>query len=426
LREDVGIILNDREPTKAKLAELLELRFKDKNITSSRISVDRHTAAVVTERRPRLLVLDYLLGDYTTGLDVLAAVQRIPTEERPRVIFLTDEPSINVAVQAMKGGAEDFIEIDSPNAVHTTMTAAERILTSCKAHRPMSRDETVVLDDLVAGAPAMQQTIRNLRHAISRRPSGLVLFGARGSGITTLARGALTAIESTGAWSYIDTTTFLGAPADLPGISAAPRGGIVPRDGHTVVLDHAEYDDGEILTTFASGRAHETHARGTVLTCTTDETTARAFAQATGAEIISVPDLAARRSDIASLAQRFLKEAEGLAGKKISPFDGEILRTLSEKSWPGNVRQLRSVVIDTALDGLRIPVSTNLLTENYTLSCEQDHDGRTEYTLDPLTVAAIFEMSGRHYRRTAARLGCSVASVRRALDYNATESGAGI
>lgn len=416
LRADVSIILNERESAKAKIAELLELRFKGLNITASRIPVNEHTAAVVLERRPRLVVLDYLLGDVTTGLDILAALTNLPAEKRPRVVFLTDEPSINVAVKAIKGGAEDYLEIDSPQAVQQVTALAEQILREDQQRRPPMRESIPMLDDLVVGAPVMQQAIRSLQQAVMRRDRGIILFGAPGAGLTTLARGAMSLLDNPGAWSYIDLTTFLDSPAEIPGMSADPRGGIRPRSGHLVIIDHAENDDGEILAALSSGYSQDPTLGGTVIVCTTDERTAQAYARVFGGCMVTIPRLAERRSDIGSLAQRFIKEAESLVGGKIVPLDSSTILDLTQKDWPGNIRQLRTVVMNTALDAVRGDERTpESVAQNYTLSCDGLTGTGLGDGLDPLTAATVFESTGRHYRRAAARLGCSIAAIRRAL-----------
>jgi len=59
---------------------------------------------------------------------------------------------------------------------------------------------------------------------------------------------------------------------------------------------------------------------------------------------VHVPPLSARKEDVALLAEHFIHEfaeAEGLAGKELSP---EALVLLEKYSWPGNVRELRNLM----------------------------------------------------------------------------------
>jgi DNA-binding NtrC family response regulator len=423
LRHDVCIVLNEREPAKAKIAEILELRFADLNITSSRVGVDKNVGAVVAARAPRFVVLDYLLGDFTTGLDVLTLLNELPPEKRPQVIFLTDEPSIHVVVQALKGGALDYLEIDSPQSLQTATSIIERALAEQHAVKPAVRPRPLSLQELVAGAPTMQHALAQLNHAITRHSAGIVLYGQPGTGRTVLAYGACRVCENPTAWSYVDITTFAHAPTKIPGITVDPRGGIRPRRGHLVILDNVEADDGEIAAALAEGTSRDPHHGGTILACTTDALTAGAFTRATQGEMISLPSLEGRRSDIGALVQRFVREAETLSGKRIAPFDSELTLKMASAQWPGNVRQLRLVTMNIAFDSLTHTIPPHeLFMLHYELSNSGDAANGATVTLDPLTIAATFELTGRNYRRTAARLGCDVAAIRQMLGLSASRT----
>ncbi|RIL08412.1 MAG: hypothetical protein DCC75_09015, partial [Proteobacteria bacterium] len=71
MREPVTIVLNEREANKARAAEVLQRTLQDLGITASRLEIDEHIEDTILKKAPRVLVLDYLLGDYSTGLDVL-------------------------------------------------------------------------------------------------------------------------------------------------------------------------------------------------------------------------------------------------------------------------------------------------------------------------------------------------------------------
>ena len=64
---------------------------------------------------------------------------------------------------------------------------------------------------------------------------------------------------------------------------------------------------------------------------------------------INVPPLRERKEDIPYLAKRFLDMANIELNKLITGFSEDAIETLMSNSWPGNVRQLRSVVRRAAL-----------------------------------------------------------------------------
>jgi DNA-binding NtrC family response regulator len=190
-----------------------------------------------------------------------------------------------------------------------------------------------------------------------------------------------------------------------------------------VILDNVEADDGEITAALAEGTSRDPHHGGTILACTTDALTAGAFTRATQGEMISLPSLEGRRSDIGALVQRFVREAETLSGKRIAPFDSELTLKMASAQWPGNVRQLRLVTMNIAFDSLTHTIPPHeLFMLHYELSNSGDAANGATVTLDPLTIAATFELTGRNYRRTAARLGCDVAAIRQMLGLSASRT----
>jgi DNA-binding NtrC family response regulator len=59
---------------------------------------------------------------------------------------------------------------------------------------------------------------------------------------------------------------------------------------------------------------------------------------------IRLPPLRARRSDIAPLAQHFLRQVAAHEGKPEPRFAPETLALLERHAWPGNIRQLKNEV----------------------------------------------------------------------------------
>ena len=77
--------------------------------------------------RFHLVLLDYLLPD-EDGLAVLASINALPGAERPAVIMLTGAGNEQVAVDAMKLGARDYIvktELNFPTLRRSIVTALE-------------------------------------------------------------------------------------------------------------------------------------------------------------------------------------------------------------------------------------------------------------------------------------------------------------
>ncbi|MBI5251609.1 MAG: sigma-54-dependent Fis family transcriptional regulator, partial [Desulfomonile tiedjei] len=77
---------------------------------------------------------------------------------------------------------------------------------------------------------------------------------------------------------------------------------------------------------------------------------------------IIIPPLRNRKEDMLHIANRLLEATNTELSKRVSGFSQEAIRTLTEYSWPGNIRQLRSAVRRAVLqaDGWIEPVHLSL------------------------------------------------------------------
>jgi formate hydrogenlyase transcriptional activator len=80
---------------------------------------------------------------------------------------------------------------------------------------------------------------------------------------------------------------------------------------------------------------------------------------------IRLPPLRERRQDIPALAHEFLHRIEGRLGHRFTGIDGRSLERLMAFDWPGNIRQLQSVIEHSAIlcDDASLRISSNLFEE---------------------------------------------------------------
>ena len=60
--------------------------------------------------------------------------------------------------------------------------------------------------------------------------------------------------------------------------------------------------------------------------------------------VLSVPALDERKEDIPLLVEHFSEQICAESGKAVRPFAPEAMKLLQDRSWPGNIRELRNVV----------------------------------------------------------------------------------
>lgn len=413
MREKVCIVLNERESTKAKAAEALETRLKAHNITTSRISVDKNVQEVILARNPSILVIDYLLGDYTTGLDILNRLKELPSDDRPRSIFFTDEPSVNVAAEAMRLGAIDFYEIENPQAVAKVATLIESELQSYP--QPVEPKRISRLAELIANSPASRTMIEQATLAAQKASPIIVFRGDQGVGRSTMASATL--LERTEK-SYIKTIDLRYFDRQIEELFRSEKG-FSFGSGRSIILEHANKYDSEILE-FIS-RNHQTiwpngdslHSQSTLAITTDCEETSLGWTKLTPAIEVFLPTLSARKEDIPYLIRQFTSEAERLSAGKVKPLENSITSWMSTLPWPGGLRQLRATTIDAAL-------SKN---DNDSLNIKEFIESHLEIarapqdttSIKPLLAAHTLEQANNNMRIAAARLGCSVSTLKKIL-----------
>lgn len=421
MRETVCIVLNERESQKTRTVELLQNALSDLGITSSRMEVCEDINQIILQRLPQVLVLDYLLGDYSTGLDVLTSISGLPEGKRPRVFFLTDEPSVQVAVEAMRLGACNYFEIDNPQSVSRLTREIQQIAEEKRWQSAIAppRRRHLSLDQLTAQARSSRTMIEQARAFLLKAAPVIIVHGTPGSGSSTLAQALLSeAAVNEGFARVADLATSCEPMLDLLGLDPANNG---PRLGAdlSVLLEHAEEDTGELLDLVSSRfnriwrKTAGITACSRLILCSSEVETAKAWKKLLPeTAILRVPPLDQRLEDLPALVQYFVEEAAELSGQKIARFDGELISWINSVPWPGQIRQLRSVIIDAAVTST---FSSKTKREIIT-ACRELWDSEASCTgepsvMSPLTAASALELCGHDYRLAAARLGCSTRAL---------------
>ncbi len=354
MRDDVCIVLNEREPLKRQMAVELEEQLVGRQFAAKRIDTGEHLARVVLERNPRVLVLDYLLGDVTTALDVLSELKsQSSAEHGTGVVLWTDEPSIQVAISAMKLGAVDYIEMGLPSSLEKVLQAIDSVLRQGKKQqtRHLNASTQVLPDKLIAQSKNYQQCMTSAQGAANRSAPAICLLGQHGSGRNTLAKFIHQTRIMPGVLIEIDLDTWPYSIDEICGSAADPRITPLLSNGATVMIDHVECDPGELLNKLHERKAHVWSPRfressPMLIIGTSNQEVAHAWHRLLDAEIITLPSLQERNDDLWPLVQRFLHEAQSIGTMNKLKFSAQSIQELAKLAWPGNLRELRSVIIE--------------------------------------------------------------------------------
>lgn len=309
------------------------------------------------------------------GMDGMTLLARLhETDPEIPVILVTGHAEVQLAVEAMRRGAYDFIE--KPFVVQELATVLRR----AADHRALvieNRRLRAVAgkrDDVEARLPGRTQVMVDLRYrlrAIGASDADTLIIGPTGAGKEVVAR-ALHDISARAARPFIaincaalpealiESELFGHEAGAFPGALRPRFGKFEHARGGTVLLDEIGSMPIElqakllrvlqerVITRLGSNEPVPLDVRF-IATSKTD--LAAAVARGTFREdlywrlnvaVLRVPPLSARREDIPLLFLQLVRESaarHGLAERELPPAR---LSALAARDWPGNVRELRN------------------------------------------------------------------------------------
>lgn len=359
---DILIVDDERD-----IRELLSDILRDEG-HATRVAANADEAlAAVRDDPPLLMVLDLWLKDSRMdGIGILMSVKR-DYPEVP-VVIISGHATVDIAVEAIKKGAYDFIE--KPFNISQLLIVTGRAMETGRLRR-----ENVKLRRKDAGPVEMigqSQAMKLLRTQIGKvtKSNGRVMLtGPSGSGKEVAARlihaqsGRATAPFVTVACAAIAPDQMEpvlfgqegGAHGLVPGLLEQANGGVLYLDE---VADMPPGTQSKILRvlldqTFTRvGGTDRVKVDIRVISSTTRDLRVEIAGGTFRQELydrlnvvpVQVPALADRRDDIPILAKHFLDllhRSQGLPRRDLTP---EAEAHLQAMAWPGNIRQLRNVI----------------------------------------------------------------------------------
>src|SRR3954451_5483348 len=320
-------------------------------------------------------VLAVLLGtwDSDKGPELIAAL-RAQRQKLP-VIVLSEGESVTTAVEAMRAGASDFL---------VRPVAPERMLEALAANADRRRAAgelapvseklapPLALEQLIGAAPEFRAALAvAAKSARTRLP--VLIIGESGTGRETIARaihsaslrakGPLLSLDCKAvAANIIDSELFGHEKGAFPGAFTAKTGKLVQADCGTLILDEVgllPVETQELLDrVLATGEVRPVGLNGSYsvdvrVIATSSRPLPEDFhaglAERIGATTVFLPPLRDRSGDIPSLARHFLARLSDQTGLKPLSIGNDALAVLMRYGWPGNVRQMASVLFRAAL-----------------------------------------------------------------------------
>jgi two-component system response regulator PilR (NtrC family) len=320
-----------------------------------------------------LLITDIKMPQ-TDGIEVLRFARQSSPETS--VILITAVEDYEAAVQAVKGGAFDYIH-KGPGLLEELKLAVGRALETLVLQREnfaFKRDAASrnSLDNFIGSSPVIEKLKATIR-TVAPTASTVLIYGESGTGKELVARAvhscSARASEpfvsiNCGAFpeTLLESELFGYVKGAFTGASQNKRGLFEVASGGTIFLDEI----GEMSlsmqvkllrvlqerTIRPVGGTQETPVDVRVIAATNRDLR-EMIANGTFREDlyyrvsvipIQVPALRERREDVELLANHFLKKYSTAAQKSILRISQESLDALKAFEWPGNVRQLENTI----------------------------------------------------------------------------------
>lgn len=422
--------------------EALRLLLKGEGYESEMASSPAGALSALGDRDFDMVLMDLNYARDTTsgeeGLDLLARIQEL--DSTLPVVVMTAWGTVDVAVEAMRRGARDFVQKPWENtrllttlktqiALGRALRKGERLEAENRILR-FERGETA--SAMIAESTAMRPVLEMIAR-VGPSDANVLITGENGSGKGIVAR-ALHASSHRGSKPLVtlnaggisegvfESELFGHVKGAFTDARADRVGRFELADGGTLFLDEIANvpagQQGKLLRVLETGEFERLGSSRTrkvdvrILSASNadlhQEVAGGRFRQDLLFRLntieIRVPALRERREDIPPLAQHFLRQHNQRYRKGIGGFESGALRALLDHTWPGNVRELDHAVERAVLMALGESIRPG------DLALRRSGDGSP-----PLAEMSLEEVEGLLVRKAMARFGGNVSQAARAL-----------
>ncbi len=435
------LIVDDEPNIRSGLAKGLAAEVDELNTASSPDAAMK----LFSDCEYQLVIADVRLNSPVTGIDLVAQMVRL----RPQttVIVITAHGTLEIAVEAMRAGAFDFI------AKPLNLALVRQQVRKARQHHQLQSENVRLrsqladageISGIIGGSEAMQSVFRQVRQVASTEAT-VMIQGESGTGKELIARAVHDLSPRSGGpfiavnlgampeslleselFGY-EKGSFSGAARQKPGCFEQAAGGTLFLDEVTEMPAKSQVDLLRVLEsqTFMRVGGEQLQTTDVRIVSASNRIVQSLIQDGTFREDlyyrlnvipIEVPSLRGRRDDIPLLVEHFLSFFCVRHGRPPKRLAGNAMEVMLAARWPGNVRQLRNVIermvithVGEMVQASELPVelSTNLggpAVPEQTLAeaveqCERD------------VISAALAHCNSHREQTAKKLGISIRTL---------------
>lgn len=425
------LIVDDEKPTREGLRAALEDRY------DVYVAEDAATAMTLLEQES----FDVLLTDFRLpaedGMKLITRAKSLP--KPPVCILMTAYGSEELAVEAMKSGADDYIakgrmqidelEMRIARVLRQQNLEAENVALRQQLHSRFG------LENIIGHSAPMQAVLELVRQVAPARATVLIT-GESGTGkevvadlIHTLSprhKGPFIKINCAALpRELIESELFGSVKGAFTGAQGDREGLFRQAEGGTLLLDELSEmpvdTQSKLLRVLQEKEVRPVGGRVSYKTdCRIIAATNRRVEDAIkegklredlyyriSAISIHLPPLRDRREDILPLARAFLKRYAAQANRPLTDFTPAAAERLRKCDWPGNVRQLQNEVQRAVLmcDGNLVDIHDLSLTEVNLENEAADENLTLMEAMERNKIVEVLRETNGNKLETAKRLG---------------------
>lgn len=357
------ILIVDDEPDILELLSMTIDRLGLHSVTACSIADAQHQ---LSQNTFDLCLTDMRLPD-GSGLDLVSHIQTL--YETMPVIMLTAYGSVDIAIEAMKQGAFDFL---------SKPVELEKLKTTIKAALSLSSDTKTTKEDItdipnmIGTSPAMQQ-LKNQIRKVARSQAPIFIHGESGSGKELVARAihqlgvnqnqAFIAVNCGAIPSELMESEFFGhRKGAFTGATQNKDGFFQAANGGTLFLDEVadlplsmqvkllRAIQENVIRPVGSETEEKVDVR--ILSASHKDLQAEVANQSFREDLfyrldvinLQVPSLRKRKEDIAQLSEHIIRRLTASLDMPVISLDKSAIDALNHYDFPGNIRELENIL----------------------------------------------------------------------------------
>jgi two-component system response regulator AtoC len=360
------LLVDDEKNARKNIGAYLESEGYEVLLAADLKTARKHLSAQEAD----IVLLDVQLPD-GYGPDLLAETAQLPF--RPPIIMITAHGKIEMAVEAMKNGAHDFIQKPIKfERLEQSIKRAQDIVEMREELAHFRRSQREVLDSIVINSDIMKEVFTEAQRA-AKHSTSILISGETGTGKEVLARAIhrmgprndkpfidinCAAVQNT----MLESELFGYEAGAFTGAQKRKRGLIEVSDEGILFLDEISSMSPDMQAKVLRALEERSFRRVGSTTSIQVDVQILAASNRNLTDLIEkgefredlyyrlkvinieIPPLREHPEDIPGLAGHFIKTNNPKMGINIENMTPTALDLLKKYSWPGNIRELRNVI----------------------------------------------------------------------------------